>query len=75
MVRALIIVWLFAGLGADEIRRLRVGCTSGQTPAGSLTEDESPAATPVCLLSVPLNKTSTAFVKPVDYLVGKVVAA
>lgn len=29
----------------------------------------------MCLPSVPLDKTSTAFVKPVDYLVRKVIAA
>src|SRR6266581_3734127 len=30
MLRALTVVWLFAGLRGDEIRRLRVGCVRRQ---------------------------------------------
>ncbi len=65
-VRAVTMVWLFAGLRWNEIRRLRLGCIRWQ-------EDSS--AQRVCLLSVPVNKTSTAFVKPVDKLVGEAIEA
>jgi integrase len=66
MVRGLAIVWLFAGLRQDEIRRLRVGCTR-VGPAST------PGAEAVCLLDVPVNKTTTAFTKPVDRMVGEAV--
>lgn len=64
LVRALTMVWLFAGLRWHEIRRLRVGCIRWQ---------EDPER--VCLLSVPVNKTSTAYSKPVDKLVGEAIEA
>ncbi len=57
-------VWLFAGLRSDEIARLRVGAIRWKH-----AEDGSSAH--VCLLDVPVNKTSTAFVKPVDPIVGE----
>jgi len=68
MIKALALVWLFAGLRIDEIRRLRVGCTCPQ-PASAVSADGR-----ICLLDVPVNKTSTAFRKPVDALVGEAVA-
>jgi integrase len=68
MVRAMAIVWLFAGLRQDEIRRLRVGCIR-VGPAST------PGAEAVCLLDVPVNKTTTAFTKPVDRIVGEAVKA
>lgn len=67
MVRAVTIVWLFCGLRMDEIRRLRIGCA---------LEWRDPAAPAVvCNFSVPANKTSPAFAKPVDRLVGEAVRA
>lgn len=67
MVRAVTIVWLFCGLRMDEIRRLRIGCA---------LEWKDPAAPAVvCNFSVPANKTSPAFAKPVDRLVGEAVRA
>jgi hypothetical protein len=66
MVKALTIVWLFGGLRADEIRRLRVGCTHSH-------ENSSSGAGKMCDLAVPVNKTSTAFTKPVDYVIGEAV--
>lgn len=65
-VRAVIIVWLFGGLRWDEIRRLRLGCIRWQDDASGER---------VCLLSVPVNKTSTAFTKPVDRLAGEAIEA
>jgi integrase len=66
LVRALSVVWLFAGLRWDEIRRLRLGCIRWQ---------ENAPGERVCLLSIPVNKTSTAFSKPVDALAGEVIEA
>jgi hypothetical protein len=53
-------VWLFAGIRGDEIRRLRVGCVRWQPDNGSS----------VCFLDVPVNKTGTAFTKPVNGVVA-----
>jgi integrase len=66
LVRALSVIWLFAGLRWDEIRRLRLGCIRWQ---------ENAPGERVCLLSIPVNKTSTAFSKPVDTIVGEIVEA
>jgi len=63
MVRALTMTWLFCGLRSDEIRRLRVGCMKQQWIKVNDTPRE------ICDLSVPVNKTSKAFTKPVDRLV------
>lgn len=71
-VRALSLVWLFAGLRSDEIVRLRVGCIRRQ--AADL-HDEASHADAICLLDVPVNKTGTAFTKPVDPVVGQAVDA
>lgn len=67
MVRALAVLWLFAGLRRDEFWRLPVGCIRWQPHAGDV------AVAPTCLLDVPVNKTSTAFTKPVDAVVGQAV--
>ncbi|HEV2278648.1 MAG TPA: tyrosine-type recombinase/integrase [Acidobacteriaceae bacterium] len=64
LVRALSVVWLFAGLRWNEIRRLRLECVRWQ---------ENAPGERVCLLSIPINKTSTAFTKPVDTVVGEVI--
>jgi Phage integrase family len=66
MVRGVVLVWLFAGLRQDEIRRLRVGCIRYQSTDAAGSEG-------VCLLDVPVNKTSTAFTKPVDGVVGEAI--
>ena len=52
-VRALAVVWLFAGLRSDEILRLRVGCVRWQSI------HDAPGAEPVCLLDIPIHKTGT----------------
>jgi hypothetical protein len=67
-------VWLFAGLRSDEIVRLRVGCV--RWPDEALTTDAAWAAPPgVCSLDIPVNKTGTAFSKPVDRAVGEAILA
>ncbi len=65
LVRAITMMWLFSGLRTDEIMRLRVGAIRWQDQP-----DDPGEAKRVCLLDVPTNKTSTAFTKPVDPLVG-----
>jgi len=72
MMRALAVVWLFSGLRNDEIRRLCVGCIRWDTPAGTAVGHPAPQ---VCLLDVPVNKTNTAFTKPVDARLGQEVEA
>lgn len=66
-IRALALVWLFAGLRSDEIARLRVGCVRWQPPAADT------GARPVCLLDVPVHKTGVDFTKPVDPHVGQAI--
>jgi hypothetical protein len=48
----------------DEILRMRTGCIRWQN-------DEHQGGSRICLLDVPVNKTSTAFTKPVDPIVGE----
>jgi len=76
MVGALAVVWCFGGLRSDEIRRLRVGCIRRQRE--DIVVPETGEAVPkdaVCLLDVPVNKTSSAFTKPVHPIVGERIAA
>jgi integrase len=74
MVRAVVIVWLFTGLRSDEIGRLRVGCVRWQPSdvtipsTGQLLDKDA-----VCWLDVPVNKTGSAFTKPVDPVVGEAI--
>lgn len=68
-VRAVALVWLFAGLRSDEISRLRVGCVRWQQPVDDTTR------APICLLDVPVHKTGVDFTKPVDPEVGKAIEA
>ena len=72
MIRALAILWLFAGLRSDELSRLRVGCARMQRVVSG---DEAEASKAVCLLDIPVHKTGRAFTKPVDPLVGEAIAA
>ncbi|MGB0094958.1 MAG: site-specific integrase [Solirubrobacteraceae bacterium] len=65
LVRAITMMWLFSGLRTDEIMRLPVGAIRWQQQP-----DQAGEPTRLCLLDVPTNKTSTAFTKPVDQLVG-----
>ncbi|MGI9294249.1 MAG: tyrosine-type recombinase/integrase [Pseudomonadales bacterium] len=70
MLRALSLVWLFAGLRSDEIVRLRVGCARQEPPLQSSSD-----ASPYWLLDVPVHKTGTALTKPVDSIVGEAIVA
>ena len=71
MCRALAITWLFAGLRNNEICRLRLGCIRWQKDAVTIPgTNDTLSVDVVCLLDVPVNKTGTAFTKPVDRAVG-----
>ena len=73
-VGALAIVWLFAGLRSDEITRLRLGCVRWQAVNATVRPaDETLPKDIVCLLDVPVNKTGTAFTKPLDPVVGEAI--
>ncbi len=65
LVKALVLVWLFSGLRRNEIARLRIGCIRWESG------EEKPNEHPVCFLHVPVNKTGTAFSKPIDSVVGR----
>ena len=72
MVRTIAVVWCFAALRSDEIRRLRVGCIRIQYEDVMIPEtgDILPRDA-ICFLDVPVNKTTSAYTKPVHPLVGK----
>jgi hypothetical protein len=84
LIRALAVAWLLAGLRNNEYRRLRIGCIKwgpALTNANANTLAIEDAASQKrakpessqrqsCLLDVPVNKTSPAFLKPVDAVVG-----
>ena len=72
MMRALAMIWLFAGLRKDEIAGLRVGCVRRQTRGASPERKEGAS---VCLLDVPANKTSGACTKPVHSAVRETITA
>ncbi len=74
MMRAMVITWLFCGLRADEFCRLRLGCIQWQGEERKSQGVEGAAEQgAVCLLQVPVNKTSAAFTKPVDRVVGEAI--
>lgn len=77
LIRAVTLTWLFSGLRSDEISRLRVGCIRWQHEGLPIPGDSRDvlAEDAVCLLDVPVNKTGTAFTKPVDPIVGQAIEA
>jgi integrase len=59
-------------LAADEIVRLKVGCVRWQREDVTVLETgEVLPKDAVCFLTVPINKTTTTFQKPVNPLVGQ----
>jgi len=75
LIRALTLTWLFSGLRSDEISRLRTGCIRWQHDGLPISGDsrEILAEDAVCLLDIPVNKTGTAFTKPVDPIIGQAI--
>ncbi|MEU3188398.1 tyrosine-type recombinase/integrase [Streptomyces sp. NPDC006923] len=71
MIRALVGVWLFGGCRIDEIRRLEPDCVIWDQGHDETTGEPFQ----ICLLRVPANKTSPAFNKPVDPVVGQLIEA
>jgi integrase len=72
MVRAIAVVWCFTALRSDEIRRLRAGCIRWQYEDVMIPETgEILPRDATCFLDVPINKTMSAYTKPVHPLVGK----
>ena len=72
LIRAVTIVWLFAGLRLNEIRRLRVGCSRWQSPL--MDNGTEPQGERICLLDVPITKSSRALTKPVAAVVGEAIS-
>jgi len=75
LVRALAVVWLFTGLRRNEILRLPVGCIRWQVAPDEHSNGAGQKSSKICMLDVPVNKTGTAFTKPVDEVVGTLVNA
>ncbi len=76
LCKALAVTWLFTGLRNNEILRLRLGCIRWQREDVSVpATDEILTGGAICMLDVPVNKTSTAFTKPVDPIVGEMISA
>ena len=76
LCKALAVTWLFAGLRNNDILRLRLGCIRWQREDVSVpASGETLAGGAVCMLDVPVTKTSTAFTKPVDPIVGEMISA
>ena len=77
LIGALTLTWLFSGLRSNEISRLRVGCVRWQHDGLPIPGDsrEILAEDAVCLLDIPVNKTGTAFTKPVDPIIGQAIEA
>ena len=74
LLRAVAVVWLFAGLRPNEILRLRLGCVEGQHTDWRVPyADEILPKNSVCLLEVPPHKSGNAFRKPVHPIVGHMV--
>ena len=74
MLRAIVLVWLFGGIRRDELVRLRLGCIRWQREdVGVVGSADALHRNAVCFLSIPTNKTGTAFAKPVDAVVGEAI--
>jgi integrase len=74
MLRALTVVWLFAGLRCGEIRRLLVGCARRRDePIMAKDGVSGLSQAGICMLDVPANKTCPNFTKPVDGVVWETI--
>ncbi len=72
LVRAVAVVWVYSGLRCDEIVRLPLGCIRWQQEDVTIPETgEVLPKEATCFLTVPVNKTTTSFQKPVNPIVGK----
>jgi integrase len=70
---AIVVVWLFAGLRSNELRRLERDCIRWEY---SLLETNGEGVQPsICYLMVPTNKYKPEFRKPVAGEVGKALEA
>ena len=71
LLQAIIVVWLFAGLRSNELRRLDKECLRWEY---SLLEESADGGQPsICYLTVPVNKYQPEFRKPVAGEVGKAI--
>ncbi len=72
LVRAVAVVWVYSGLRMDEVSRLHVNCIRWQMEDVKVPEtgEVLPKET-VCFLTVPVNKTTNTFQKPVNPVVGR----
>ena len=77
LVRAITLTWLFSGPAQRRDRPAAHGCIRWQHDGTPLAGDSARSwpRDAVCLLDVPVNKTGTAFTKPVDPLLGQAIEA
>jgi integrase len=75
LVKALAVTWLFAGLRVNELVRLPVGCIRWQDADGAPGASSTEGRGTTCLLDVPVHKTGSSYTKPVDPVVGQVIAS
>ena len=74
MVRGITITWLFAGIRNNEIIRLRTGCIRWQKDDIVIPGlNQVVPKDAVCYLEIPVNKTSSGYVKPVDKALGEAI--
>ena len=72
LARAVAAVWVYSGLRNDEIVRLSTGCIRWQHEDVTIPETGEVLPKEVtCFLTVPVNKTTGTFQKPVNPMVGK----
>ncbi|WP_120498925.1 tyrosine-type recombinase/integrase [Kiloniella sp. EL199] len=74
LIHAAAVLWTHTGLRKNELRRLRLGCSTLQKQDLADKEGTIPAGT-ICYLTVPPSKTAREFVKPVAAIVHKVIKA
>ena len=72
--RAALVIWLFAALRKNELRRLETECVSWEASLVEVDADGNPHL-PICYLRIPANKYKNEYQKPVDRIVGQAIEA
>src|SRR5258708_6645463 len=76
MVKALALLWCYGALRVNEIQRLRVGCIRWQREDLIIPETgEQLSKDATCFLTIPFDKSTPAFSKAINCVVGKAINA
>ncbi len=74
MVKALALLWCYGALRVNEIQRLRVGCIRWQREDLIIPETgEQLSKDATCFLTIPFDKSTPAFSKAINCVVGKAI--